>query len=195
MDIVYPVVLTVPENAKRMKGREKVAFLSWHARKAVELSAGRAGVHLKSLAKSDHGVPLPFQGNFWSLTHKTIYVAGVVAPKEVGIDIERIKPVSEGLFEKTAYDSEWNIGANPRCPDLFFRFWTAKEAVLKATGVGIAGLLKCEVIEIPDTTHLILYHQNRFWHVEHCFFDGHVATVVQNDFRLKWVIHPGCNPC
>jgi 4'-phosphopantetheinyl transferase len=186
-------VLPVPEFAINWKGRQKVRFLSEHARKAAALSAGYAGIRVESMAKNDQGVPLPFQGSFWSVTHKSLYVAGVVATKAIGIDIEKIRSVSDGLFKKTAHDTEWNLGADPRCLNLFFQFWTAKEAVLKATGEGISGLLQCKVVQISDSTHLILYHRDQFWRVEHRFFDGHIVSVVQHDCRIKWIVDPGCD--
>lgn len=190
MNTIYPVVLAVPQRAVNLKGREKVTFLSQYARRAVEISARHHGICLGPLLKDDKGAPLPFQGNYWSVTHKSQYVGGVVAPRKIGIDIEKIRSVSEGLFEKTAHDSEWNLAADPHRLTLFFRFWTAKEAVLKAAGVGIAALMKCRVVDISNSNRMILDYQNRFWHVEHFLFEGHIAAIVQNDFEIKWMF---CN--
>jgi 4'-phosphopantetheinyl transferase len=187
LNTIYPVLLAVPDHAKNLKGRQKVTFLSQHARKALKISAELKGVELISIPKDDNGIPLPFQGNFWSVTHKSLYVGGIVSPENIGIDIEKIKPFSQGLFEKTACDSEWNLAADTRSCEQFFRFWTAKEAVLKATGIGISGLLKCKIVQIPDAFHLILHYQNRIWIVEHHFFDGHIASVVQNSFHIQWI--------
>lgn len=191
MKTIYPVVLAVPEQVIKIKGREKVKLLSQHARTAAEISANHGGIGAVAFLKNDRGIPLPFQGNFWSVTHKTLYVAGVVAPGKIGIDIERIRYISSGLFEKTAHDSEWDLASTPRSLLLFFRFWTAKEAVLKATGIGIKGLLQCKVIEITDSSHLILDYRNQYWSVEHFFYNGHIATVVQNDFVIKWIVDSG----
>ncbi len=59
--------------------------------------------------KDENGMPLPFDGTFWSITHKTHYVGGVVAPTPIGIDIERIRDLSHGLFQKTASEREWAL--------------------------------------------------------------------------------------
>jgi 4'-phosphopantetheinyl transferase len=134
-------------------------------------------------------MPLPFDGTFWSLTHKTLYVAGVVAPAPIGIDIERIRDIYGGLFRKTAADQEWALaGTAEKSLLTFFRFWTSKEAVLKATGIGIKDLLKCQVRQIPDDCHLIIQYENKDWLIEHFFYDQHIASIVQNDFQIDWTV-------
>ena len=68
----------------------------------------------------------------------------------------------------------------------FFRFWTAKEAVLKAVGKGIAGISRCRVVEIVDDTRMILTYDNIRWPVAHFWFDDHVAAVTPHYFSVSW---------
>ena len=133
--VLYPVVLAVPPERRLLKGREKVRYLSRHARRALALSAGKTGTVLQHLPKDQDGVPLPVNGIHWSLSHKSEFVAAVTASRPVGIDIEAIRPCSEGLFKRIAQSQEWSL-VDPVSTETFFRFWTAKEAVLKATGIG-----------------------------------------------------------
>ncbi len=186
---LYPVILQVPEQVQKFKPKDRVLYLSRHARRALERSAAKSEIRAGELFKDENGMPLPFDGTFWSITHKTQYVAGVVAPTPIGIDIEKIRDFSRGLFRKTAADREWSLADTEKKSLLtFFRFWTSKEAVLKATGVGIKDLLKCQVRQILDDCHLIIHYEHKEWLIEHFFYDRHIASIVQNSFHIDWAI-------
>jgi 4'-phosphopantetheinyl transferase len=187
--ILYPVILAVPDKEQKLTGREKVANLSNHARRALEISAQKSCIELSDLTKNENGAPLPFGGNYWSLTHKPRYVGGVIAPTQIGIDIEKIRPCSKALFRKTANESEWGLSGADSFK-LFFRYWTSKESVLKASGTGIRDLSKCRIVQIIDRNHLVINYEDRKWLIEHFYFDGHIASVVKNDFDVEWTIEP-----
>ena len=188
---IFPVILSVPEICRYLKGREKVVFLSRHARQAVEISAVKTGVVLPELPKNADGAPIPYQGIYWSLSHKSQYAAGVVARSPVGIDIETIRPCSRALFDRIAGRDEWDL-AGELSFAVFFRFWTAKEAVLKAAGDGIKGLSRCRISRILDGNHLTVDYADRIWRVEHRIHNGHMAAVVVgNDAASDWTIVDG----
>lgn len=183
---IRPVILPVGQGDQRLSGRQKVVALSEHARRALVASMTCTGLILTDLAKDEDGVPMPTDGLYWSLTHKIDYVGAVVAPWPVGIDIEKIKPVGQLLFRKTAVEKEWALldDTPNRC---FFRYWTAKEAVLKAAGTGVKDLLKCRIVSILDDTHLTVHYQGRDWYVEHIFFNGHIASITRNACQVEWL--------
>jgi 4'-phosphopantetheinyl transferase len=184
--ILYPVILAVPEMDRQLRGRDKVVRLSSLARQAVQLSADQSGIELGVLMKSPEGAPLPVGGCFWSLAHKTEYVAGVVADFPIGMDIEKIRPCAPGLYRMAADETEWNLGET--ISDLlFFRYWTAKEAVLKSVGIGLKALSQCRVIEILDEHHLILFYNHQQFSVEHFYFNGHIATILSHPF-VQWSV-------
>jgi 4'-phosphopantetheinyl transferase len=186
---LYPVILAVPEQVQTFRPRDRAVLLSRHARRAVAKSADRSGIRPTELLKDENGMPLPFGGTFWSLSHKNQYVAGVVAPTPVGIDIERIRELSRGVFRKTALDCEWALaGAGERTLMTFYRFWTSKEAVLKATGIGIKDLLKCQVRRIIDDHHLSIHYKGQDWLIEHFFHDRYITSIVQNTFQIDWTV-------
>jgi 4'-phosphopantetheinyl transferase len=186
-DCIYPVILSVPEDARSLKGGDRVKLLSRYAREALKISADKKNIKIGKALKDHNGMPLPFEGNYWSLTHKPDYVGAVVACEPTGIDIERIKEVSDAMYRKIADSSEWRLSdAGPYID--FFRFWTAKEAVLKAAGVGMKGLSSCRVQQIFDHRHMAVDFKGKLFSIEHFQFRGHIAAVVENEFRVEWTI-------
>jgi 4'-phosphopantetheinyl transferase len=183
---IYPVILAVPETAGAMSPKERVRFLSQHARRALEQSAEKSSVRLDALAQDERNAPLPFNGTYWSVTHKNEYVGGVVCPSPTGIDIEKICPRTKSLFRKTADEAEWALA--DKTFTTFFRYWTAKEAVLKAAGIGLRDLSKCRISRVPDTHHLVVEYEGNQWQIEHNFFNSHIASIVKNDFVIEWTI-------
>ena len=184
---IFPVILAVPAREQAMPPPERVKALSLQAREALHVCARKIGVTMGALEKDANGAPLPCDGLFWSLTHKPAYVGAVVCRQPTGIDVEAVKDVPEGVMQKTASEEEWHL-TNKDPETLFFRYWTAKEAVLKAEGIGISGLSQCRVTAVPDGSHLRLEYGGRTYLVEHFFFDGHVATVVKNRFQVEWTL-------
>ncbi|RZB34589.1 MAG: 4'-phosphopantetheinyl transferase [Desulfobacteraceae bacterium Eth-SRB1] len=187
MNTIYPVILSVPEENITLSGRERVSYLSEYARKALEISAKKSFIHLGDPLKDEKGVPMPVDGNYWSVSHKPKYVAGVTAPEKIGIDIEEIKTCSESLFKKVADHREWGLDNGDKFK-LFFRYWTAKEAVLKAAGTGLRDLSKCKITQIIDENNLMIDYMDRTWPVEHLFFNGHIASVNKGVYDIDWSV-------
>jgi 4'-phosphopantetheinyl transferase len=191
--VLYPVILPVTAANRGLKGPAKVRHLSARARQALMASAARSGVALPHLPKDGRGAPLPVNGVYWSISHKPDYVAGVVSPDPVGIDLEEIRAFSEGVRRKIADEAEWALSSE--VPERrFFRFWTAKEAVLKAAGTGLSELSRCRVQSVPDGRQVMLSFRGAPVAVAHFFFDHHVAAVVQNAHRVEWALLGGEDP-
>jgi 4'-phosphopantetheinyl transferase len=186
-----PVVLSVPATIQKLPARPKVAILSRLARVAVRLSARLSGVGPPAFAKDDRGVPQPSAGIYWSITHKPEYVAGVVAARPVGIDIERMRPPAEGLYPRIATPAEWRLAPQAEHTRLFHRVWTAKEAVLKAEGIGLRGLSRCRVTAIPDHEKMRLDFDQRPWTICHHYLPTHVLALTRVAAKIHWAIDPG----
>lgn len=185
---LHPVVLPVPRDGKGLTGRAKVAALSGYARQALELSAQWSGVRLKELHKDTNGAPLPSEGVFWSLSHKEGCVAGVVSNRPVGIDLELLRGFSSALYARLAAPQEWALAAG--CDDrLFLRYWTAKEAVLKAVGKGLSGLGRCRVTAIESEHRIVALFDDESWSVTQCWADHcHLAAVTDQGRTISWHI-------
>jgi 4'-phosphopantetheinyl transferase len=144
-------------------------------------------VSLGELLKDEDDVPCPFNGNYWSLSHKPKCVTAVVSREKIGIDIEEIKPRSKSVFARTAADEEWEL-SKYRSWETFFRYWTAKEAALKSVGTGISDLKACRVISIPDENHIVLDYRDRLFQIEQLYYQNHIVSVLKGVNEIEWVI-------
>jgi 4'-phosphopantetheinyl transferase len=183
---LFPVILPVAEGLQKLSGKEKVANLSKTAREALKLSAQKSGVTLGKLLKDDKGAPCPVNGTYWSVSHKSKYVAAVVSKDKVGIDIEEVKPRDELLFARVASDKEWELKEKSR--ETLFRYWTAKEAILKVIGIGIGGLKACQIISVPDENHIALDYKGHSFLVEQLRYKNHIVSILKNDNQIEWVV-------
>jgi len=174
---IFPVLLPVAADKRKLTGREKVVHLSAFAREALGFSAREAGIVLGVLEKNDAGAPLPSNGYFWSLAHKSAYVAAVAADVAIGIDIEKARPVTPGLYRRIAGEDEWDLSDEDR-EHLFLRYWTAKEAVLKVAGTGIRELAYCRIAAVPDEEWVELDFKGEPFLVRQFYHDRHMISVV-----------------
>ncbi|WP_372683174.1 4'-phosphopantetheinyl transferase superfamily protein [Desulfosarcina sp.] len=182
---LFPVILPVSDADQRLHGRDKVKALSRLARTALMTSCEKSGLYLDAFPKNEKRVPIPVGGVYWSLTHKSDMVGGVASLLPVGMDLETIRPVNDALLAKVADDSEWQLVDGDR-QRAFFRFWTAKEAVLKAVGKGMVGLSRCRVVAIADDARMTLTYEETRWPVAHFWLGGHVAALTTHHLDVFW---------
>jgi len=138
--------------------------------------------------KDELGIPLPSNGVFWSVSHKPDVVAGVVSKKPVGIDVEQVKDVSNALFERILDPDERRCFKNQEKQVTFFRAFTAKEAVLKETTVGLKALSKTKIVKVMDDRNLVVEHMDEKYWVENIYFDGYLASVTKDYFDVQWTV-------
>ena len=187
---LFPVVLKVPEHIRELPRPQRAKALGVLARESVSFSARQTGVTIREFPKGTWGQPLPWRDVHWSLTHKPLYVAGVASLFPVGIDIELIKPVSSMLFGRICSEQEAGLfHATPR-EVVFFRCFTAKEAVLKLHGVGLSGLMDVSVVDVFDSLHLGILYKDVFTRVEQFMLDGHLASIVGIKTNVVWMPEP-----
>jgi len=160
--------------------------LSRLARECVAASALESNLAVKIFETDKSGVPLPSNGVFWSLSHKPGCVAGVASTKGVGIDIEMFKPVSDALFKRIVDETEAFLFPGRDRGIIFFRAFTAKEAVLKKAGIGMRGLSKAKIHEVWDDRNLLVRYLDKKYPVEHFYFDGYLASVTKDNLDIEW---------
>jgi 4'-phosphopantetheinyl transferase len=89
----------------------------------------------------------------FNVTHSHgLALYAIAQSRRVGIDLEYVRDIEvQALAQRFFSDREFQqLQALPpdRQTATFFKYWTAKEAYLKATGEGLAGLSQIEIIEI-----------------------------------------------
>ncbi len=183
---LYPVVMPVAGEGDNLSGEESAARLSQLARQALMVSADRSGVRLGEPLKDEEGRPCPDSGSYWSVSHKPYCVAAVVSRDRVGIDVEEIRARTEPLLSRVAGDEEWGLA--DRSWDTFYRYWTAKEAALKAIGIGIGGLKACRVAALPDESHVVLDYRGDSFLIEQLRYGNHIVSVVKGANEIEWVV-------
>ncbi len=75
-----------------------------------------------------------------NLAHAGNWIVLAVSPKPVGIDVEIINEIVDYQFIMHSVFSaaeQWDVGPGDQPGRLFYEYWTRKEALLKATGLGI----------------------------------------------------------
>lgn len=199
-DILYPVIVGVPEKDSGLTGRGKVAALSRCARRALIMSAELSGypalaeravaeidLDYSDLSSRDVGQGSEVPGGTPVLEkdhrgapvpHGGVYWALAHKPHYAAAVCA---PFPVGIdIEEIAPRKEglFNYIAGEeewkilggKLWNNFFRVFTAKEAVLKTTGDGISGLSKCLVAGVVDDEHVTMSYNDRDWLIEHYRF-------------------------
>ncbi|MCC5597695.1 4'-phosphopantetheinyl transferase HetI [Nostoc favosum] len=94
-------------------------------------------------------------GLAFNLSHsQRLGLCAVNCTRQIGVDLEYIRPMSDlealakRFFLPREYEMLRSLSANQQ-QEVFFRYWTCKEAYLKATGDGLAQLEQIEVSLTP----------------------------------------------
>ena len=184
---LYPVILPLSAADQELHGRERMAAQRRRAREALVRSCAASGIPCGPFEKDAGNVPRPFAGGYcWSISHKRRYVAAVVSSTPIGIDLEEIMPRQNSLFGRVAEKWEWDLAEDHEW-ETFFRYWTAKEAVLKATGVGLRDLQHTRIHHVLDADRLVVKYGGRLWPVQQYRFQNHIVSLTEVK-EIHWTL-------
>ncbi len=181
------LVRPTPDQASSLPARERVAAQRAAARVALREAASRVGCAATEFPQEeDGGRPLPIDGWHWSISHDATLVAAVLHREPVGVDLERVAERRAALHDKVAWQSERELLA-PWDARAFTRLWTAKEAVLKAAGVGLTELSGCRLVGLAGED-LLLEHRGGPRRVRQARCGEHVLAVHApgEDWSVAW---------
>jgi 4'-phosphopantetheinyl transferase len=134
-----------------------------------------------------HGKPAVAGGPQLSISHSGGQVALALALRHpVGVDVERGSPTTDyrQLAPTVLAPAElaW-LGSvdDAALPQAFLRYWTRKEAVVKATGAGLRTALDTVVVSAPDAPPEVLEHPGggefQLFDLKHAA-PGHLAALA-----------------
>lgn len=145
----------------------------------------------------------------FNLSHSSgLALYAVTRSRLIGIDLERVRPMpdAEKLAERFFCTHEYGVISTllpEQKQEAFFNAWTRKEAYLKATGDGLAGLEQVEVSLTPGEPAALLSIQgdrqaSSRWSLSQLTpAPGYVAAlaVEGHDWNLECLkISEGCQP-
>ena len=113
----------------------------------------------------------------FNISHSGDYVVCAVSDKEIGIDIEKIRPISPKAADRFACPNELDyISSNESG---LFEIWTLKEAYFKCIGTGLGADIKNVSFKIKKDG--IVCSENGF---DCSFFkiaDGYICAVCEKE--------------
>lgn len=146
-DALLPALLPRLTEAEQNRARR---FAVQHARRTyvvahalLHVALAQAGVTARAFAENDQGKPcLPNHRLRFNLSHTEGLVAVALSRgAEIGVDVEyqRDMPDRDGVA-RSVFRAEEIAGMQASAAPVarFFQLWTAKEAVMKATGLGFS---------------------------------------------------------
>ncbi|VXC05573.1 putative 4'-phosphopantetheinyl transferase [Flavobacterium sp. 9AF] len=137
---------------------------------------------LSNIQLNEYGKPSFYYSFEFNISHSgKIAICAACIEGSIGIDIEEVKEVNIEEYKEQFSCNEWYIITKDKNPtSKFFEFWTRKEALVKAVGLGISILHEIEVIN--DT---IIYN-NQTYKVETIFInDKYKASIASTGKEKK----------
>lgn len=123
----------------------------------------------------------------FNISHSDGFVICVINDKSmIGVDVERIRNIDIASFKDTMTAQQWkDILFSPNQSEMFFKYWTVKESVLKADGRGIVYPLN--EIEI---FHNEVCLETEMWHIKNLNlregFVIHMASKIkETEFKFN----------
>jgi 4'-phosphopantetheinyl transferase len=121
--------------------KQQLSLIGWQLLRFGMQQAGHSNFSLQQIEFPEHGKPrIPGDWDF-NISHSGNLVACAFSQTgRIGIDVERHRDVEPQRFKRYFSSAElaW-MGHDAR---RFIELWTQKEAVIKASGIGLKGLSK-----------------------------------------------------
>lgn len=159
---------------------------------------------LADILRKDHGIdPCPQilrdaygkphfaeGGVHFNVSHSGEYLAIVVAKSPVGIDIQKLRSVREGMYRKVVQQKEQPLIGKDRERD-FIRLWTLKESFVKAEGRGLRIPMASYHFEKEEGQYFVKYGGQKLpwtFNIEETLFADYVICVCGTEKKISWSV-------
>jgi 4'-phosphopantetheinyl transferase len=122
----------------------------------------------------------------------------------VGVDVERLRPQPRALALARRFFAPQESYYLTHCPlegqeEVFFQYWTAKEAFLKATGQGLGGGMALSQVAVDLQEHCFLslpapYGPPRSWQLTLDRFETPYLAAIAYAGEPRFLSYQSWNP-
>jgi hypothetical protein len=156
--VLLPLPVALPRRARHPHARAATARV---LRACARLAGAPTDLPFEAWPRDPRGAPAPVRGWHASLADTRGAVVGLLAPLPAAVDVEWIeRPRWEVARERFRSDGDLvTLGSSAR--EDVLALWTAKEAVLKLAGIGLADLAHVPLIERHGETFTLVHRGNR----------------------------------
>ncbi len=125
---------------------------------------------------TEYGKPYLENDLCFNISHAGDYVMLGTSMHPLGIDVEKTKPYSINVAKRCFTKAELDWLFEQDNVTAFYKLWTAKESIMKATGHGFnLSPSSFQVLPIHDGPHII---DTKKWYLYWHSFDGHEACIA-----------------
>ncbi|MGN0813022.1 MAG: 4'-phosphopantetheinyl transferase family protein [Candidatus Coproplasma sp.] len=121
--------------------QDKDKYLSAAAGYLLQTALNSLGVVNPHIYCNEHGKPYLKEGEiYYNLSHSGTIAVCALSSAEVGVDVQQVKPVSEGLIKRICTKDEYAFvtQGGAEIDQRFCRLWAVKESVIKCLGKGLS---------------------------------------------------------
>lgn len=152
------------QRARRYQNRED-AYNFVLGRLLLKQAIKDKGLNLDSadMYYNEEGKPL-LEGLSFSISHSQNLVACAFSTSvDLGLDVEYPRVVKKEYFRHYFSAEEWNEIITDKTLHTFYQYWTKKEAILKAAGVGLPHLLDITIQNEQEATICINSQRQNYY--------------------------------
>lgn len=126
----------------------------------------------------------------FNVSHSGDYLVIVVAKSPVGVDIQKLRPIKEGMYRKVVQPQEQELIGENREWD-FIRLWTLKESFVKAEGRGLRIPMREYFFERENAHYFVNYGGQRAdwtFNIEETLLSDYVISVCGMEKKISWSV-------